>query len=131
MIELTPDHIFEGNKEFYINFDKGVMIGVEGCKPGNEPVTGRQFWTFKTLTPERPGKTLQITNIKLCAHLEDSYELHIHIVCIPSVFSMYYTGEIECAKCTTPIIVGVIIGIIGVLVGLSGLIITYVTAKKR
>ena len=58
MIVLMPDYVFEENREFYINFDRGAVIGVEGCGPGNEPVTGRQFWTFKTLnvTPEKPGK---------------------------------------------------------------------------
>ena len=59
MIVLTPDHVFEENREYYINFNRGVVIGVEGCGPGNEPVTGRQFWTFKTLNvtpPERPGE---------------------------------------------------------------------------
>ena len=62
MIVLTPDHIFEENKEYY--FDKGAVIAVEGCRPGNEPVTGRQFWTIKTLnktSPERPGK-IKYTN---------------------------------------------------------------------
>ena len=59
MIAVTPDHIFQENEEYYINFDRGVVIAVEGCKPGNEPVTGRQFWTIKALSktpPERPGK---------------------------------------------------------------------------
>ena len=55
MIVLTPDHVFGENRKFYINFDRGAVIGVEGCRPENEPVTGRQFWTFKTL-PKRPGK---------------------------------------------------------------------------
>ena len=59
MIVLMPDHVFEENREFYINFDRGAVIGVEGCGLGNEPVTGRQFWTFKThnvTPPEKPGK---------------------------------------------------------------------------
>ena len=59
MIVLTPYHIFEQNREFYINFDRGAVNGVEGCGPGNEPVTDRQFWTFNTLnknSPKRPGK---------------------------------------------------------------------------
>ena len=55
MIVLTPDHVFEGNREYYINFDRGAVIGVEGCRQGNEPVTGRQFWTFKTLNVTPPG----------------------------------------------------------------------------
>ena len=61
MIVLMPDHVFEENREFYINFDRGAVIGVEGCRQGNEPVTGIQFWTFKThnvtcTPPEKPGK---------------------------------------------------------------------------
>ena len=59
MITLTPDHIFQENEEYYINFDRGAVIGVGGCRPGNEPVTGRHFWTFNTLnktSPKRPGK---------------------------------------------------------------------------
>ena len=61
MIVLMPDHVFEQNREFYINFDRGAVIDVEGCRLGNEPVTGRQFWTFKThnvtcTPPEKPGK---------------------------------------------------------------------------
>ena len=63
MIALTPDHVFQENEEYYINFDRGAVIGVEGCRLGNEPVTGGQFWTFKTLNktrPERPGT--QMTN---------------------------------------------------------------------
>ena len=60
MIALTPVYVFEENKEFYINFDRGVVVGVEGCRPGNEPVTGR-FYTFIILDitpeiPETPGK---------------------------------------------------------------------------
>ena len=55
MIALTPDHVFEENREYYINFDRGAVIGVEGCRLGNEPVTGRQFWTFKTLNVTPPG----------------------------------------------------------------------------
>ena len=61
MIVLMPDHVFEENREFYINFDRGAVIGVKGCRLGNEPVTGRQFWTFKThnvtcTTLEKAGK---------------------------------------------------------------------------
>ena len=61
MIVLMPDHVFELNREFYITFDRGAVIGVEGCRLGNEPVTRRQFWTFKThnvtcTPPEKPGK---------------------------------------------------------------------------
>ena len=51
MIALTPDHVFRENREFYINFDQGAVIGLEGCRQGNEPITGRQFWTFNVTIP--------------------------------------------------------------------------------
>ena len=59
MIALTPDFIFQENEKYYINFDRGAVIGVGGCRQGNERVTGRQFLTIKALNktpPERPGK---------------------------------------------------------------------------
>ena len=56
VIAVTPDHVFEENKEYYINFDRGAVIAVEGCRPGNEPVTEKQFWTFNITPSERPGK---------------------------------------------------------------------------
>ena len=55
MVALTPDYVFEENMKFYINFDRGAVISVGGCRQGNEPVTGRQFWTFETVIPMRPG----------------------------------------------------------------------------
>ena len=74
VIAVTPDYIFQENEEYYINFDGGAVIAVEGCSPGNEPVTGRKFWTFKTLNktpPERPGiywciDLCMLPNINLC-----------------------------------------------------------------
>ena len=60
MIALTPDHVFRENSEFYINFDRGAVIGLEGCRQGNEPITGRQFWTF---TVTIPGKIRDISMI--------------------------------------------------------------------
>ena len=51
MIALIPDHVFRENKEIYINFDRGAVIGLEGCRQGNEPITGRQFWTFSVTIP--------------------------------------------------------------------------------
>ena len=52
-IILTPNYIFEEKKEYYINLDRAVVVGLEGCGPGNEPVYDRYFWTFTTrdITP--------------------------------------------------------------------------------
>ena len=156
MIALTPDHIFQENEEYYINFDRGVVIAVEGCKPGNEPVTGRQFWTIKTLnktSPERPGK-VKYTNILghilyWCIDLRMLPNVYLCISALEQI-SVTTTGEttLDCkcetpvdetpdykreggTSCTTPLIIGIVVGIIGLLVGASGLIIACVTIKQR
>jgi hypothetical protein len=36
----------EDNKNYYINFDRGVIQGSLGCELQSEEITGRDFWTF-------------------------------------------------------------------------------------
>jgi len=31
-----------------VNFERGIVQGILGCKPGNEPVKDKEFWTFET-----------------------------------------------------------------------------------
>ena len=52
-IILRPNYWFEEVTQYYITFDRGVVVGFEGCEPGNEPLADREFWTFTTrdLTP--------------------------------------------------------------------------------
>ena len=54
-ITVTPNHRFEEQTKYYINLYRGVVVGIEGCGPGNEPFTDREFWTFTTrdITPPR------------------------------------------------------------------------------
>ena len=54
-IVVTPDYVFEENIRFYINFDRGVVIRVDELREASEPITGRLFWTFQTVTPIKPG----------------------------------------------------------------------------
>ena len=55
VIALTPDYNFEEDRKYYINFERGVVLDLEGCGSGSEPVTGRDFWSFTTIdvTPPR------------------------------------------------------------------------------
>ena len=52
-IILTPNYMFQEETKYYINFDRGVVEGLERCGPGNEPLTDTSFWTFTTrdITP--------------------------------------------------------------------------------
>ena len=53
-IVLTTDCVFSEKREFYINFERGAVVSLDGCGPGNEPITGKQFWTFETLDVTPP-----------------------------------------------------------------------------
>ena len=57
-IILTPNYKFEEVTKYYITFDRGVVAGFEGCEPGNEPLTDRNFWTFTTLDITPPRVTI-------------------------------------------------------------------------
>ena len=47
-ISITPRYVFREETNFYINFERGVVRGVHGCKPGNEPLKDKDYWTFET-----------------------------------------------------------------------------------
>ena len=47
-ISITPRYFFAEETNYYINFERGVVRGTTGCKPGNEPLTDKNFWTFET-----------------------------------------------------------------------------------
>ena len=47
-ISITPRYVFQEETNFYINFERGVVHGIRGCKPGNEPLKDKDFWTFET-----------------------------------------------------------------------------------
>ena len=55
LITINPSYTFDEKKEFYINFERGVAVSLEGCKPGNEPVSGSEFWVFETLDTTPPS----------------------------------------------------------------------------
>ena len=68
-IDITPAYHFEEKREFYINFERGVVVSLDGCRPGNEPVTGRAFWIFETLDVTPPSINFlmkpSVTNVNI------------------------------------------------------------------
>ena len=46
---VAPNHSFAEKGKFYINLQRGVVRGIEGCGPPNEPEISRTFWTFEVL----------------------------------------------------------------------------------
>ena len=53
-ISISPIHVFEEKQRFYINLERSVVQGLEGCGPGNEPVKDKYFWTFETMDVTPP-----------------------------------------------------------------------------
>ena len=49
VIEMMPVYNFAEVTKYYINFERGIVIGLDGCGPGNEPVINKEFWVFTTL----------------------------------------------------------------------------------
>ena len=48
-ITISPNFLFIEKRTYYINFDVGVVKGIEGCGPGNEPVTNKTFFVFEIM----------------------------------------------------------------------------------
>ena len=49
-LSILPNFRFPEKRKYYITLDGGVVIGLEGCGPGNEPITeDKNFWTFETI----------------------------------------------------------------------------------
>ena len=55
---ITPSYIFNERSVFYINFGRGVVQGLQGCRPGNEPLDDKEFWTFEVMDVTPPSITL-------------------------------------------------------------------------
>ena len=49
-IYFIPNYTFKA-RYFYIKFDRGIGVGLEGCMLENEPVHDSTFWTFHIIHP--------------------------------------------------------------------------------
>ncbi|KAK7073313.1 hypothetical protein SK128_022155 [Halocaridina rubra] len=52
-IVVQPAFTFPEKTKIYVELEKGIVVGFQGCGPVNEPVTDESFWTFvtKDITP--------------------------------------------------------------------------------
>ena len=60
-IFISPSFRFQEKSFFFITLDRGIINGLEGCGPGNEPITDQSFWTFETMDITPPVTTF-LTN---------------------------------------------------------------------
>ena len=43
-ILISPSYLFTKQKDLYMKFDRGVVKGLDGCQPDNEPIQDKEFW---------------------------------------------------------------------------------------
>ena len=97
-IALTPDYDFEEMREFYINLDRGVAVGLDGCGPGNEPVTGKDFWVFRTLDVTPP--TIRFLNSPPVSNINISvsWESNEYVTWQCNLTTELQTVELDCSN---------------------------------
>ena len=57
-ITISPNYVFMERSNYYLNFDRGIVQGMEGCGPVNEPVVNQTFWSFEVLDITPPEITV-------------------------------------------------------------------------
>ncbi|KAK7073310.1 hypothetical protein SK128_022152 [Halocaridina rubra] len=52
-IVIQPNFTFPEKTQVYVEMERGIVVGFQGCGPTNEPITDDRFWTFftKDITP--------------------------------------------------------------------------------
>ena len=56
-LSIIPNYIFAEKSKFYINFERGVVQGLQGCGPGSVPLEDKEFLTFEVMDVTPPSIT--------------------------------------------------------------------------
>ena len=97
-ITIAPNHAFEEKKEFYVNFEQGVAIGLDGCGPGNEPVTERGFWVFATLDVTPPNIRFLVSPRVSNVNISLSWESDEEVTWECNLSTDIQVFEVECSN---------------------------------
>lgn len=73
-ILITPKYLFAEKQTFFIKFERGIVQNPVGCKPGNEPVNNKTFWTFETMDVTPPAITFLENPLTSNANVSFSWE---------------------------------------------------------
>ena len=56
-IIILPNYVFTERNNYYLSFDRGIVQGIEGCGPVNDPVVNKTLWSFEVLDVTPPVLT--------------------------------------------------------------------------
>ena len=62
-LSFTPSFSFAEKTRYYITFSRHVVQGLDHCRPGNEPVLDKNFWTFETMDITPPTITFLVNPV--------------------------------------------------------------------
>ena len=57
-ITILPNYVFTERNTYYLSFDRGIVQGIEGCGPVNDPVVNKTLWPFEVMDVTPPVITL-------------------------------------------------------------------------
>ena len=53
-ITILPNFNFTERNTYYLSFDRGIVHGIEGCGPVNDPVVNKTLWSFEVMDATPP-----------------------------------------------------------------------------
>ena len=53
-ITILPNYVFTERNTYYLSFDRGIVHGIEGCGPVNDPVVNKTLWSFEVMDVTPP-----------------------------------------------------------------------------
>ena len=53
-ITISPNYTFMERNTYYLSFDRGIVQGIEGCGPVNDPVVNKTLWSFEVMDVTPP-----------------------------------------------------------------------------
>ena len=94
---ISPNFLFTEKGNFYINLQRGVVRGTEGCGPTNEPVTSRTFWTFEVLDVTPPVLTFTQNPLLSNGNISLLWESNENVIWECSLVVNSTTSSVNCS----------------------------------
>ena len=94
---IAPHYRFSQMQSFYINFERGVVQGLQGCGPLNEPINNKTFWTFETLDVTPPHIRFLVQPRVSNTNISLSWESNENVTWECSLVVNFVTSSVNCS----------------------------------